>query len=561
MEALSNAENPITADDINMEGMEDIDVEDLLNTSAQSRDIYKVQPKRNRTLKIFALHILKYLPEDILREEPDFSSIKSNNTIQDYGPCGDCDVSIFSENPPRSLVLNVCGDVIHRTCASKPDKRGALYCSCGVGDDRDPLLPPQYREKSSIPESDRPSLVNLRNLGYNILKSLDDKTVRDIDFPELGPCSECGNDILMSPLKAFTYLKCGHFFHRLCIEKKLFLGTPSACPYPECGKNVDILEQTDIVSNMQIFPLTDPRRSSGISPLMGETFVLSSPPIRMEGIENTATQQAGSNLRCAKCSEDLSSCLPSLGSLQSSPKAPSKPLVYLTCKHIVHYNCIDNPRKLCPICPSTNDMETDDMETDDDDMVTNNSETQGSSTTQNKRTMNPASTEKSSSKRRKTSNKDDISPFLKKLIKELSTSSSESSTTDTQPAIADPGNLTDLYNAIITAEKENSGTNQEVIKGYYLFGEQIENMFDNLKSTYRERKAQRELVAEVTKQLPSDLSKNSIEKRIERARKIYDLFSNIGYDKIMRIKTFFASQIYKLSWEDIDIIEKKVKLV
>ncbi|POG62620.1 hypothetical protein GLOIN_2v1694915 [Rhizophagus irregularis DAOM 181602=DAOM 197198] len=30
----------------------------------------------------------------------------------------------------------------------------------------------------------------------------------------------------MSPLKAFSYLTCGHIFHRLCIEKKLFLGTP-----------------------------------------------------------------------------------------------------------------------------------------------------------------------------------------------------------------------------------------------------------------------------------------------------------------------------------------------
>jgi hypothetical protein len=28
----------------------------------------------------------------------------------------------------------------------------------------------------------------------------------------------------------------------------------------------------------------------------------------------------------------------------------------ITCKHIVHYDCIDDPRKLCPICPST-DME------------------------------------------------------------------------------------------------------------------------------------------------------------------------------------------------------------
>ena len=75
----------------------------------------------------------------------------------------------------------------------KNHKDGTLFCSCEKADNSDPLLPFQYsivdyggREKSSIPESERPSLINLRNLGYNILKSLEDKTVRDIDFPELG---------------------------------------------------------------------------------------------------------------------------------------------------------------------------------------------------------------------------------------------------------------------------------------------------------------------------------------------------------------------------------------
>ncbi|PKY59916.1 hypothetical protein RhiirA4_412578, partial [Rhizophagus irregularis] len=178
-----------------------------------------------------------------------------------------------------------------------------------------PISNIQSREKSSISESERPSLVNLKNLGYNILKSLDDETVGDIEFPELDSCSECGNDILMSPLKAFSYLTCGHIFHRLCIEKKLFLGTLNACPASDCGKNVDILDQADALGIVSNLPIPDPRvtsQSSGISPLsnliMG-TFTLSSPPIRMEGIEGTATQQVKSALRCAKCSEDLSSSL------------------------------------------------------------------------------------------------------------------------------------------------------------------------------------------------------------------------------------------------------------
>ncbi|PKY41808.1 hypothetical protein RhiirA4_396535 [Rhizophagus irregularis] len=170
---------------------------------------------------------MKHLPEDILREELDISSIKSNEAIPDYGPCMECDIPILTEDPPRSLVLNVCGDMIHRTCAKKIHKDGTLLCSCGKADNSDPLLPFQYsivdydgREKSSISESERPSLVNIKNLGYNILKSLDDETVGDIDFPELGSCSECGNDILMSPLKAFSYLNVRTYF------SQLFLGTP-----------------------------------------------------------------------------------------------------------------------------------------------------------------------------------------------------------------------------------------------------------------------------------------------------------------------------------------------
>ncbi|GBC08754.1 hypothetical protein RclHR1_08350024, partial [Rhizophagus clarus] len=392
---------------------DEINTDPISNT--QNIDIYEVQPGRNKALKLLVLHILKHLPDDILREELDVSSIKSNEAIPDYGPCMECDIPILTEDPPRSLVLNVCGDMIHRTCAGKIHKDGTLLCSCGKADHSDPLLPFQYsivdyggREKSGILESERPSLVNLRNLGYNILKSLEDKTVRDIDFPELGSCSECGNDILMFPLKAFSYLSCGHIFHRLCIENRLFLGTPSACPAPDCGKSVDILDETGIISN------SDPRvtsQSSGISPSMG-TFALSSPPIRMLGIEGPVTQQDKSTLRCAKCSEDLSSSLPPLGFLRIAPQPQglSKPLVYLTCKHIVHYNCIDNPQNPCPICPSTNDTETDDMETDDDETVTNNFETQGSSTTQNKRTMEPASTEKSSSKKQKTTTNDGDSP-------------------------------------------------------------------------------------------------------------------------------------------------------
>ncbi|CAI2183993.1 13934_t:CDS:2 [Funneliformis geosporum] len=250
---------------------DEINTDPISNT--QNIDIYEVQPGRNKALKLLALHILKHLPDDMFTLQTlDVSSIKSNEAIPDYGPCMECDIPILTEDPPRSLVLNVCGDMIHQTYTGKIHKDGTLLCSCGKADHSDPLLPFQYsivdyggREKSSIPESERPSFVNLRNLGYNILKSLEDKTVRDIDFPELAV----------------------NIFFRLCIENRLFLGTPSACPAPDCGKSVDILDETGIIFN------PDPRvtfQLSGILPSMG-TFALSSPPIRMLGIEGPVTQQ------------------------------------------------------------------------------------------------------------------------------------------------------------------------------------------------------------------------------------------------------------------------------
>src|SRR4051794_6962456 len=63
-ESSANTEVPFDvteiSDDINTEGIEGM--ESIINTSTQSRDIYGVQPKRNKALKLLALHILKHLP-------------------------------------------------------------------------------------------------------------------------------------------------------------------------------------------------------------------------------------------------------------------------------------------------------------------------------------------------------------------------------------------------------------------------------------------------------------------------------------------------------------------
>ncbi|PKY50302.1 hypothetical protein RhiirA4_529912 [Rhizophagus irregularis] len=178
------------------------------------------------------------------------------------------------------------------------------------------------------------------------------------------------------------------------------------------------------------------------------TFTLSSLSIQMGGIEGIATQQVKSTLRCAKYSEDFSLSLP------PQPQDPLKLLIYLTCKHIVHYNCIDNSRKLCPICPLT-DMEIDDLEIPTE---------QSSSTAQKKRSSEFAS-EKNSNKKakqiRKQIDRNDF-PTLKKLIIELTSPKSLEDGLSRDPLITLQSNVSeidvnsldflDLYNKISTAE-------------------------------------------------------------------------------------------------------------
>ncbi|RGB38746.1 hypothetical protein C1646_665174 [Rhizophagus diaphanus] len=119
-ESSANTEVPfdvekITADDIHMEGIEGM--EDIINTSTQSRDIYE---------RIFFVKSRIFRRLNLMKLSQIMGRVTPNLT----------------EDPPRSLILNVCGDMIHRTCARGTDKRGTLYCSCGKDDDSDPLLPP-----------------------------------------------------------------------------------------------------------------------------------------------------------------------------------------------------------------------------------------------------------------------------------------------------------------------------------------------------------------------------------------------------------------------------------
>ncbi|CAG8655361.1 14059_t:CDS:10, partial [Cetraspora pellucida] len=362
---------------------------------------------------------------------------------------------------------------------------------------------------------------NIKNLAYNILKTFKDGIIKGKKITELGPCSECDNDILISPLKAFTYLACRHLFHRLCIEKKLLLTVPNTCPFLGCGKNVEILDQANPLGTVSNLPLTNPKeasQSTGISPLMG--------------IEDTATQQVKSNLRCAKCSKDLSSYLLPIGFLWFSPQlqGPLKPLICLTCKHIIHYNCINNSQKLCPICPLTNmkPEEEEEMSVDNEEQPDTSSKKCSNEGTD----INLSSPKK---KAKKAVRRKDL-PILKKLIKELSapipqqSSSGSIISLQTFPNMdISSVNFPELENKIINAEDSNKKTILEVIHAYYYFGKGLKQV-----------------------------SEANLRKRKERAIKIFKLFDRVGGEgKIYCIKSFSASTISRLGMNNIDYVKAK----
>ena len=58
---------------------------------------------------------------------------------------------------------------------------------------------------------------------------------------------------------------------------------------------------------------------------------------------------------------------------------------------------------------------------------------------------------------------------------------------------------------------------------------------------------------EVREQLPN-VGDDALRKKKERALKIFELFSEIGEDKIQKIKTILASALSKLSQDEFDEI-------
>ncbi|CAB4483773.1 unnamed protein product [Rhizophagus irregularis] len=220
--------------------------------------------------------------------------------------------------------------------------------------------------------------------------------VENKEIPELEQCSE------------------------LCIEKQLLHIKPSTCPFPDCEKNVDII--VDLNSIRRGSQSSQSSRTLVLTNLIGKKVVLNSPIIPEEGRRsdpidvNSNGNVALMNVLLSGGNKDRPRLLGLLKKLLT--KQPTLTILKMwmtqnfladksnTLYHAMHYNCIDDPCKKCSIC-SAEDLELFPVE------LTLN-------TVQKKCTWE-STAKKSSSKKKKISNKDDVSTILKKLIKELLT--------------------------------------------------------------------------------------------------------------------------------------------
>ncbi|KAF0514681.1 hypothetical protein F8M41_017531 [Gigaspora margarita] len=238
-----------------------------------------------------------------------------------------------------------------------------------------------------------------------------------------------------------------------------------------------------------------------------------------------------------------------------------KPITLLTCGHLYYCNCIESSIKISPKCPKPGCIKeiesvvempgSQDIDLIEMSPTIFKSPLFTQSDTSKKHTNDPKLfLDKLSNKKVKQIKKELLT--LKKLIEELSTEPSTPQGLVTNKENAN--NFVDLYNNITHAETENEIINREVITSYYIFSKALEDKYDHYKKNNPKRTALALVNKEVRSQLPNSVSDDLLQKKKERAQKIYELFTEIGVDKIQRVKSITASSISKLSQDEIDAI-------
>jgi hypothetical protein len=263
---------------------------------------------------------------------------------------------------------------------------------------------------------------------------------------------------------------------------------------------------------------------------------------RLQSLAYNILNHLGDDLVKDKEIPELESCSECTMNILSSP---IKELTILSCEHIFHRSCIE--KQLLYTKPGTCPFP---------DCGKNAVNIEDPNST--RRRSNDSSAENTSRKKAKSSGRDN-SPILKRLIQELSTDTSEgeiSLQTDSSSASSTnaPIDFLKLYKDILDAEDASKKTAQDLILRYFHFGKALKDRYNFFRKTNPKRTSQGLVNNEARKQIPESVSESLLRKTKERAQKIYDMFSELGIDKIKRIKTFTVSTLTHISQEDIDYV-------
>jgi len=235
---------------------------------------------------------------------------------------------------------------------------------------------------------------------------------------------------------------------------------------------------------------------------------------------------------CDKCSEIISKV-----PLLRLDASVSIPVILLPCRYKAHFGCIGNKSKLCPKCPSIDDLEKEGYY------------------------ISPTFDEASKKRKRKDdSRKATRGTKAQTIIHELSIRLAREVSIGAPSEGSDMKKVSNqfhkLYYEIDDAEKNGNRTNRDLVSFYFCFGKALSERLAILLQSNPPQTAHTKLNKEVKEKLPENANNGMVCKRTDTARKIYDIFSAIGEDKILRIKSFTAYSFLDLTRSEVTYIIK-----
>ncbi|RHZ55991.1 hypothetical protein Glove_407g2 [Diversispora epigaea] len=421
----------------------------------------------------------------------------------------------------------------------------------------------EISNEEEVPKlKERPNSANvsqLKTLSLNFLQNISEISNEE-EVPKLSPCQKCGKEILAFPLRAFVVLSCEHIFHRTCIEQHIVridkqVPTHPSCPI--CSTIIEVIREEGTLGSdkYQMVPkirsLIDFEKKAS----QQSTDTVEDDPeleyMRELGLMGNASTQ-----------DQTTSLITNISVTAQEQDTSPMCLELETRGEATGTNSIISNEKgtttVVQVNPSDQDSanETTDSTTSP---LKRNSVSEPAIAVNAKEEFRPHKVPRINSTSVESDKKEKESNVLKGFIEELTADSSE--VFKDLPLDGNEDDFLYLYNRITNAEAHSEIANQEVIRCYYSLGKVLSQRFKyHFEKSYNEHTAQIEVNKEFGDRLPGNITKTTIRKKAERARKIYMLFCDNREGMIRRVQTYSAISISKLSVDDIAYVISQIKI-